>query len=109
MGSQGLATLDMPGDDRETVALDAKKDAEKGAFSVRRLTLTDFRCYKRQRIEADYRSRKRQELTERLFHDLMSRYDVRIKPIEETAHTDPPTRSAKEKSSSKQSDEEDPE
>ncbi len=63
----------------------------------------------RQQIEADYRSRKRQELTERLFHDLMSRYDVRIKPIEETAHTDPPTRTAKEKSSSKQSDEEDPE
>ena len=32
------------------------------------------------RVEADYRSRKQQELSEKLFRDLMSRYDVRINP-----------------------------
>ncbi len=50
-----MAALDIPANDRETLAPGAGKDGEKGAFSVRRLTLTDFRCYRQQRIETDSR------------------------------------------------------
>ena len=47
MGSQGLATLDISADTRERVA------PGDGGFAVKRLTLTDFRCYRHQRLEAD--------------------------------------------------------
>jgi peptidyl-prolyl cis-trans isomerase C len=36
----------------------------------------------RQRVEADYRSRKVQELSQQLFRDLMTRYEVRIEPLD---------------------------
>ena len=47
MGSQGLATRDLPADSRS--------DRQGAGLAVRRLTLTDFRCYKHQRLEVDAR------------------------------------------------------
>jgi hypothetical protein len=38
----------------------------------------------RRRVEADYRERKVQELSQRLFRELMTRYDVRIEQLAET-------------------------
>ncbi len=53
------------------------------------------------RVEADYRARKQQELSEKLFHDLMSRYDVRIhlmeKPAEKSGGKAPETEKPKPK------------
>jgi len=34
----------------------------------------------RNQVEADYRTRKRQELSQKLFRDLMVRYKVKIEP-----------------------------
>lgn len=47
MGSQGLATLDSPPH--------TNPGADAGGLSVRRLTLTDFRCYRHQRMDVDAR------------------------------------------------------
>jgi hypothetical protein len=38
----------------------------------------------RPQVEGDYRARKRQELADRLFRELMTRYDVKIKTPEKT-------------------------
>ena len=51
MGSQGLATLDMPPNTNS----DTNADVKAGGLSVRRLTLTDFRCYHHQRMDLDAR------------------------------------------------------
>ncbi|MBN2476272.1 MAG: peptidyl-prolyl cis-trans isomerase [Pirellulales bacterium] len=40
------------------------------------------------RVQADYLARKRQELSEQLLQDLMTRYDVRIMTIEETTDSE---------------------
>lgn len=47
MGSQGLATLDVQPETNPAV--------DAGGLSVRRLTLTDFRCYGHQRMDLDTR------------------------------------------------------
>ena len=49
----------------------------------------------RPQVENDYTTRKRQELTENLYRDLMSRYEVRINPVESSKPDD------KQKSDSK--------
>ncbi len=49
MRSQGLAKLDYSGDN----APDASAEKSAGALSVRRLTLTDFRCYRYQRLDLE--------------------------------------------------------
>ena len=54
-----MARLDFPADARESDAPGAPaeapraEDAPGGRLSVRRLTLTDFRCYRHQRLEVD--------------------------------------------------------
>ena len=77
------------GDDRYLVLLDSKTPAQTLPFEkVRR------------QVEAEYRARKERELSEKLFRDLMARYDVKIhdaqpskddageKPDDETKNTD---------------------
>ena len=52
MGSQGLATLDIPAATREKANV-APGNGGNGGYAVKRLTLTDFRCYHHQRLAAD--------------------------------------------------------
>ena len=43
----------------------------------------------RWRVEADYRARKRREISDRLYRDLMARFDVKVLPIEASDSAEP--------------------